>query len=390
MKSMLIVTKNFPPTICGVGDYASILYEKLKSKGYRVMVMTSANPEVVAYVSANGISHDVFPVIKSWDITIFRSLKKILEKQRFDFCCIEYVPHSFSKVGVPFYLIFVLFLLRMHRVKTFVFFHEVSVRIFYSGVKNFGLGIAQRAIALCLYLVSNSSLTSNRFYQKNFFSLPILLNPVPSNIIDDNCLPSEILNGDKLIIGTFVNRCTDTVLSAVAECIYMRSLNIELKILGHATQVIKNNISSVASNLKIGENISWSKSIDKQDLSIDFRSCNVFLHVENVTNGGAGGLTTKSGILSTALAAGLPVIGTFGDMTDLDILMDGKNVLAVNGSTSSITEAILKLATNEVFRMSLGENARRTYEGHLSWKNHLDKFDLLLETSESIAADPVR
>jgi glycosyltransferase involved in cell wall biosynthesis len=87
------------------------------------------------------------------------------------------------------------------------------------------------------------------------------------------------------------------------------------------------------------------------------------------------GANTRSSTLPSALGSGLPTIATRGDETDLGLFRDGENIVfAGDMSGPAFAEASLRLLRDPPFMARVAEGARRLYEEHLSWAGIVDRF----------------
>ena len=85
---------------------------------------------------------------------------------------------------------------------------------------------------------------------------------------------------------------------------------------------------------------------------------------------GEGGLSSKSGVMADAMAAGLPIVGSCGDMTDTNLYVHEKNILLLEKpSVQSIRNSIKELYFNESLRLRLSTQVLETYRLFFSWDN---------------------
>jgi len=90
-----------------------------------------------------------------------------------------------------------------------------------------------------------------------------------------------------------------------------------------------------------------------------------------------GGISTKSGSLAAAYAAGLPIIGTKGDMTD-DFFKNLENIFLIEKlEVDEIVNAIKKIIDKELYNR-LKYFSKKTYEEKLSWEVISEKYKNLI------------
>lgn len=382
MKTIFFLTKNFPSTICGVGDYTYELYHRLSAAGYQIKVITSASDTVKQFVNENKIDKDVYPIIEEWDISCIRPIVSLLNRSRADWFCIQYVPYSYNRLGFPFYIILLQFLVKINGVRTGIFFHEISVRPVYHGFKAFITGLTQRFIGYSLWILSGFVLTNNILYE-NFlrpFRIPIL--PIPANLYGKNeANDGKIKDSNlKMKLVSFINRCNSQVIEAVAQCVHLDKLNIELTILGGGLKDVRGKVEHYISVNGISENVFFSDKRSKADIAQVLYESDIFLHMEYVSERGEGGVSSKSGVAAAAMAAGLPIISSVGDMTDTTLYLQGENIILIQSpSVEAIRSSIRQLYSNKELRGTLGLNALKTYQQYFSWdrsvKAYITKFE---------------
>jgi glycosyltransferase involved in cell wall biosynthesis len=87
------------------------------------------------------------------------------------------------------------------------------------------------------------------------------------------------------------------------------------------------------------------------------------------------GANTRSGTLPAALGARLATIATRGDETDRSLFLDGENIVfAREMSGAAFAEAALGLLRDPGWRARVAAGARRLYDEHLSWEATVERF----------------
>jgi glycosyltransferase involved in cell wall biosynthesis len=87
------------------------------------------------------------------------------------------------------------------------------------------------------------------------------------------------------------------------------------------------------------------------------------------------GANTRSSTLPTALGSGLPSITTLGIETDLALFRDGENIVfAEKLSGRAFGEAALRLLRDPESMARVGAGARRLYDEHLAWDRTVGAF----------------
>ena len=100
------------------------------------------------------------------------------------------------------------------------------------------------------------------------------------------------------------------------------------------------------------------------------------------------GANTRSGTLPAALGAGLPVVAIQGIETDVNLFRDGENIaLASELSGEAFAQATLRLLRDRSLLDRIGEGARELYADHLSWRRIADQLLAAIESSHSASID---
>jgi glycosyltransferase involved in cell wall biosynthesis len=370
VRPIFLFTKNFPPTICGVGDYTYELYQRFKSEGYEIKVITSENNETSKFVTDHQLDGDVFPIVRKWNSGCIRQIIRMLKDHKARVFCVQYVPYSYNEYGFPFFLILLQLAAKMYGIGSAVFFHEVAVRPFHS-VKAFVTSVIQRVIGYALFVLSEFSLTSNTFYQSYFWPFAISISPIPANLFGkEEMIEGQRIASPKIKIATFVNRTKKNVIDAITECIDIDKLNIEVTVIGSGRQETRNEVREWIFQNNIGNRVRLRDTGTKSEIAQVLYESDIFLHIEFLDVHGEGGLSSKSGVMAAAMAAGLPIVGSRGDMTDLNLYVHKKNVLLLERpSVQSIRNSIKELYFNESLRLGLSVQVLETYRLFFSWDN---------------------
>ena len=119
---ILLVTKNFPPLSCGVGDYACRLAEALSSGGDRVTVLTEpageprrGTPDLIE-LPLNG-SRDLRPILSA----IAEAAPERVQ--------LEYSGYAWGRWGTAWWVNSMLFRLRRRGIPVHVGLHELAIRM---------------------------------------------------------------------------------------------------------------------------------------------------------------------------------------------------------------------------------------------------------------------
>ena len=351
MKKIIILSKYYPPKIDGVGDHTFCLQKSLNNLGYNCKVIHE---------------DDELPFEKK---NLDKLIHRINEEQA-EYILFQYVGYSYSRIGAPFWLIKLLKELKKNKkTKIVLFVHETYVRSSGS-LKNKFYHFLQK---LCLrYLCGNSDLIlcNLNFYQAQVDKLGYksILCPTPSNFEFTLKKNKQTKAEIKHKISSFGNRNYSYSLEVLNQLL-LRGIKFEFHIWGQINDynlaIIKNH-----KNKKLLERIKLMGNKEDYEIIEGLNSSTLFLFPEFVSNKGEGGLNTKSGTTATAFMLGLPVVSTWGDMSDKNIFKDQKNCIIITPNNSIEAANNIENYINrpdKLFR--IGNNAQEMYYNKLGWKN---------------------
>lgn len=355
MKTTYLVTPNFPPDICGIGDYASLLYQNLGENNFNTHIITFSNDKQQDK-KIHFIKTDDKKSITAW-------LNCLKNPSEVNTIIIQYEPYSFSKIGIPLYLIYIFLILKIKGYKISIMFHEVATRLYIANPKKIIVSLLQLFIAYFLTALSSVRTTSTSFNAKQLKPFKFELLPISSNFTKKNTTihPSE----NQLIIGCFANR-VDDFFATVIDQILQKKLGL-VYLIGKQNKA--NDEVWGKHDFYNKERLFLTGTLSPDGIEGIFNKLNFFIHMEKIDAKGRGGASLKNGTLAAALNWGLPVITSKGDMTDENFLQHNKNILFVNNSFSvdDWVNAIEYLSNNDAVRTQIKQNALLFYQQNLSW-----------------------
>jgi len=369
MKSTYIVTPNYPPEICGIGDYSAFLLKNLQNNNIDTHIITFSNNVEQENDHIHLIKNSGKERVSSW----LRCLKK---QKEVNTVIIQYEPYSFSKIGIPLYLMYIFLILKIKGYKISIMFHEVATRLYITNPKKIIVSSLQLMIAYFLTALSSVRTTSTSFNAKQLKPFKFTLLPIPSNFSKQKNITTS-LSGFP-VIGCFANR-VDSFFAAVIDKVLQKNLGV-VYLIG------KKNKSNDGIWEKYSfynrENLIITGTLTATDIENCFNKLTIFMHLEKVDMKERGGASLKNGSLAAALNWGLPVITSKGDMTDENLLQDKTNILFVNDSHSfedwvNTTEYLIH---HEDLKNNIQKNAVDFYDQNLSWptitKKYISLFNL--------------
>jgi len=365
----LFITKDFPPVVCGVGDYTYQLAKEFLRDNHAVSVLTAE--------TAKAVKEDmhVHAVIPSWSIACIPVILNVCKKEKPDLILLQYVPYSFNKRGIPFWIIVLYLALKIKGYKIVTTFHEVGIRYTKNNIKRTITSLCQFFIAKCIAKMSYKNITSIDLYSgylqkysNEVYQIPIGANILPVPIMEDvlNGLKNRIAPNNEFIISTFGTRISDTILHTLA-ALKKDQIPIKLVLLGNLPSKTKEHFHKLAQNLGIDKDIYVTGYLSENELFSWLKASSLFVLIEYVSEKGEGGICTKSGSLAAAFAAGLPILGTKGDTTDA-VFKNNENIFLINDDTSlSIKKRIIEIIDDPEKLAHVSANAEITFADFFSW-----------------------
>jgi glycosyltransferase involved in cell wall biosynthesis len=355
MKSTYIVTPNYPPEICGIGDYSSFLFKNLQENNIDVHIIT---------FSENVIETDHIHLIKKADQKKISSwLKCLKHKDGVQTIIFQYEPYSFSKIGIPLYLIYISLLLKLRGYNLSVMFHEVATRLYVANPKKVIVSVLQLTIAYFITALSSIRATSTSFNAKQLKPFSFTFLPISSNF-------SKAENDKKTInpifrIGCFANR-VDDFFAAVVDQVLQKNLG-EVYLIGKQSKA--NNEVWKKYSFSNRNNLVITGTLSANEIEDCFDKLDIFIHMEKIDPKGRGGASLKNGSLAAALNWSLPVITSKGDMTDETMLQNKKNIYFTNNpyNVSDWVDAVENLINNHDLKSNIQKKAFQFYNQNLSW-----------------------
>jgi glycosyltransferase involved in cell wall biosynthesis len=367
---VLFITKNFPPKVCGVGDYTYLLSSQFSLDNHDVFVMTETELE------ENGNSK--FPqkrIVTSFNI---KNILSGINKVKPDYIIFQYVPYSFSKFGTPFWLIVLFLSIRAKGYKIATTFHEVALRRRFSKTKTLPVQVFQRVIATSLTILSNRNITSMDYFVRelSFFKKDVKKIPIGSNINVNN-LSDDIITDFRKVIGSseefiltsFGNHEHEKLVD-VLNLLTQSGQLVKLVLLGNLPERILVPLKKKIESLNLTERVVLTGYLPEKEIFLYLKCTDLYVMLEIVNKYGEGGISSKSGSLAAAFSAGLPILGTKGDLTDEQLYRDNDNIFLVSDySAESIGERVISIINDKKLRRSVGENSYLTYTKTLSWNS---------------------
>ena len=376
MMKVVFLTRNYPPTICGVGDHTYHLATEMLSKGIKTHVICSADQ----IVQSNDIS--VYPIVKEWNTEGVGLVVDVLKKIQPHWLIVQYVPHAYHPKGLPFALLSLYRAVSQLNVSILTVFHEVKIRP-ERAIKTRLISFLQGQLAYKLSNRSSKVVTSIDFYDNNLKKMsadkktiiPIASNILPIEVsldVKQNLKEKYKISPDAKVICTFGDRNVSDYVPAFDRLLEDYP-NLVWLICG------KNKTPSV-----IWRSRSYFRYVGAMPTEQIYQHLSlgdVFFMPDFVSEEGQGGTCNKSGSLACAMSLGIPIVGSKGDMNN-KLLVDGYNILLTDiRNPLAVYDALKLCLETQGLSTYLGHNARQFYEQSLTWTASAEQFLALMDPS---------
>ena len=376
MMKVVFLTRNYPPTICGVGDHTYHLATEMLSKGIKTHVICSADQ----IVQSNDIS--VYPIVKEWNTEGVGLVVDVLKKIQPHWLIVQYVPHAYHPKGLPFALLSLYRAVSQLNVSILTVFHEVKIRP-ERAIKTRLISFLQGQLAYKLSNRSSKVVTSIDFYDNNLKKLsadkktiiPIASNILPIEVsldVKQNLKEKYKISPDAKVICTFGDRNVSDYVPAFDRLLEDYP-NLVWLICG------KNKTPSVIWSSR--SYFRYVGAMPTEQIYQHLSLGDVFFMPDFVSEEGQGGTCNKSGSLACAMSLGIPIVGSKGDMNNKR-LVDGDNILLTDiRNPLAVYDALTLCLETQGLSTSLGHNARQFYEQSLTWTASAEHFLALMDPS---------
>lgn len=374
---IVFLTRNYPPTICGVGDHTAHLSQEMTKHGAEVHIICSADQKVLQQADLH-----VHPIVKTWNREGKQTIMQCIQSIQPDWFIVQYVPHAYHPKGLPFFLVSLYRAVAKQGVSILTVFHEVKIRPEHA-LKTQIISFLQGYIAEKLANLSTKLVTSIDFYDDNLKRIPRqkkAIVPIASNILPigvnatlkQNLKERYHINAGAKVICTFGDRNVKAYLP-VFDRLIEDYPNLIWLLCG------KNSTPSVI--LKSRSYIRYVGEMSAADIYQHLSLGDVFFMPDPVTEEGQGGACNKSGSLACAMSLGIPLVGSKGDMNN-QLLINGQNILLTDiRDSTAVYESLKSCLDSEVLSAQLGKNAHQFYQQHLTWAVTAEQFLKLMYPS---------
>jgi glycosyltransferase involved in cell wall biosynthesis len=370
-KRFAIVSPNYYPRTCGVGDHSMRIAAELRRRGHDAVVFTRAPAE------RNPEEPDVpaFGIAETWTTRIALGVMRRISEGGFDQVIIQYTPQMWdaSRFGSPA-LPLLTHLLHRSGVPIAVVIHEPATPWYTRPDLLAGAALSRAQLGLTLR-------TSRRQFVTTESRLPFVdrvcaaVGAAPARVlrVGPNAVPAPPAwapAGHR--IGLFstlaLGKRFEVVVDAFDEIV--RELpDAELVLIGDFGPPTSPAASHLAARIARSPSAGRIQSTGKLPLAEIARliaTLNLYLFPINT------GANTRSSTLPVPFGTGVPIVAMRGPETD-GIFVDGENILLVDDlDGASFARAALRIFRDRPLADRLSAGGRRLYEEYLSWPRIVD------------------
>ena len=360
--TVVIIIPNYPPTICGVGDYTYLLIQELLKADIDIHVICSADqkPEPVAQPF-------IYPIIEKWNKKGFQTALDKLDIMKPNWVMVQYVPHGFDPRGLPIAILGFYKALTKKAYQVLTVFHEVRVRPGRKLSSQF-ISAVETYIARQITRQSKQNTTSIDFYADllrgaggaiNIVPIGTGIPPVETNLSIQKELKNRFdIPSDAPIVVTFGNRDIE---------MYVKAFDRLVQDMPDLIWLLCGKTSTSKAVLESRKYLRTTGRLSASDIYHALSIGDVAFMPEPVNAQLEGGSSNKSTALACALSLGIPVVGIKGDMNS-SFLKHRENIYLANIFEENDLYKALKMGFDTEGEGSLGQGGRALYDSVLSWE----------------------
>jgi len=371
---VLLITKNFSPVSCGVGDYASRLADELAAAGHGVTVLTEPadEPRRLSF----GLREQS---LRGWR-DVRPALDAIVAAAP-DHVQLEYSGYAWGRWGFAWWLNALLFRLRRRGISVHVGLHELAISMRQHPIQT-PVALAQwlhialilgAAKSAAVNMRSRASLLERLFpwwrekirYRPNASNIPV----IPFAEAERAVLRSARgVDPGELVVATFglfhPAKNYEALIRAVA--LLRRSQLVRLWMLGNFAKASSEYIARLKDTAQaagIQDAVWWSGRLEAAQVSRALQAADVFVLPQ------PDGHLTRSGAFMAAAAHGLPVVAVRqpagrdqAEFTHAEHLW-----LASRSTADELAASIRRLAGDPTVAARIGRNLYELYAARFDW-----------------------
>lgn len=371
---VLLLTKNFPPRSCGVGDFASRLAEELVAVGDTVSVLTepAGEPRHIS-IGLRELPLGGWPDLRPVLDAIAASAPDLVQ--------LEYAGYAWGRWGAAWWVNALLYRLRRRGIPVHLGLHELAISMRQHPLQApaalaqwFHIALLTAASdTVAVNMRSRAALLARLF---PWWRAKLRYRPNPSNIAVVPISPAErdalrrergVIPGDTLVatFGMFhPAKNYEAVIRALAQLRRVRPARLWM--LGNAEAASPEylaRLTRVAKETGVEDAVWWSGRLEAAAVSRALQAADVFVLPQ------PDGHLTRSGAFMAAAAHALPVIAVRqpGGRDQAEFTHGEHLWLAERSTTEDLSAGIQALLDDRTGAIRMGRNLQRLYETRFDW-----------------------
>ncbi|HEX4406468.1 MAG TPA: glycosyltransferase family 4 protein [Polyangia bacterium] len=372
-----MVTPNFYPRVCGVGDFTVRFSVELRRRGHDVAIFSrhpvEPHPEALD-LEAHGVAGKL-------PTAIARNAMKAIAAWEPTDLVIQYTPQMWDawRFGSPATLLLAQWA-RRRGVRVELVAHELFLS--YAPRPDLVVAASTLRLQLAALILSCDDVFVTTCTRADMIrtSCRLLGRPAPRVVrVGANALPvaRPVTSGPLVAprLGIFSTAAAgkrfDVVLDAFTEIVrvFPEAHLVLIGYLGSSDQPRVRQILADVARHPAKDRITVTGGLSLPDVARQMARLDVNLFPMET------GANTRSSTLPAALGAGVPVVAVRAEETDLDLFRDGENIVfARDMSGRAFAAAALDLLRDPARMAAIGAGGRRLFAEHLSWERVVDQF----------------
>ena len=362
MSTIHIVTPEYPPILGGVSDYTHQIAAELASNGTTVHVWGPHGIE--AQPGSPVVVHAELGEFRPADLRRAGSLLDAFPSPRR--LLVQWVPHGYRRRALNLPFCFWLWRRAVVGDSVELIVHEPFVAFSGSAGQHVMAAIQRMMTLMLLSAARRVWVTTDAWTPllqpflstraSRIESLPVPSNLAPAETAAVDRVRARYAPGDKQLVGhfgshgTLVTPLLDRVIPLVAEA----NASIRFLLIGCDSEEFKDAL--VRSHTHLAGRVCATGALKARDLSAHIAACDVLLQPY------PDGVTTRRTSTMAGLFARVPVVTTYGKLTERLWLADGPLKLAPVNEPRAIADHVLRLLADPAERRRQADAGRAFYD----------------------------
>jgi glycosyltransferase involved in cell wall biosynthesis len=357
----MFVCANYPPTICGVGDYTFKLANALVSKGIRCSVLSQKQNS-----APESSKVEMSQPVRRWNLWGWPQLVQSIDKVNPDIIHLQYEAFSFNQ---SFFLPLFLAMQKKPLVSTL---HEVWHKNKIHFVRDRFLYQNSQALIVndqgCFERLLKIDSTAAQRTSK--IGVGSNMPPIPSAAVASS---RRHMNSQFIKIGYFgfINliKQIDIILESLHEIVFEHGVQAHLKIIAKFEPEINpvhGDLQKLILKLNLQDNVTFTGELAASDVSLSIESCD-FMILPFID-----GASPRRGSFQACMQLGRPVITTRPQYHEEFFIEDETAVFIPKVTKGAVTESMMRLIRDPVLCNVLKKGAVE-FSQHFTWSKIADQ-----------------